>query len=107
MAHTSLFDSFVAILTYNCFSNGLQESMANFIGEATDLCQSAQCHFLSLRGLLQLRRVLLEYTKLLLKDARWVELGHTNLANRAVTDKCAETENVSNHCLIVRLPEHK
>ena len=99
--------SSVAVTTYNRSRDALQEPVCNLVRKRADLCQSTQRHLLPLRWLLELGGELLGEAQLCLKGGTWIELSHSNLANRAVTDESSEAKNISYDRLIMSFSEHK
>jgi len=91
----------------NGFGNLEENFVRDFFGEGADLGQLAEGELLALCRLLQIRGILLEDTQLLLEEGRGEELRDANFADRAVTNKVAQSKDVRNNRLVVRLAEHK
>lgn len=81
--------------------------MSLFFTHGADLCQATQCKFLSLHRLFEMGRELFEDFQIGCESRCGVELGHANLADRAVTNEVTEAENVGYHCLEVGFAEHE
>ena len=96
-----------SVTTYDRFADLLHDFVCELLRERAYTCELWECKLLSLSRFLQLLRILLWDTCLLCQHTSRIELGHSNLTYRAVTNKIAHAENICDNRLIVRLPKHE